>query len=542
MAAASCSGLVAGVLGLAGAASARPSTHATATPIEHLVVIYQENVSFDHYFGTYPRAANTDGTLFQAAPDTPTVNGLLGTLLTANPNKTQPQRLAHDEALTCDQDHDYTAEQRAADHGAMDRFVEYTNRESDGQPLTRGECVTGSTTGPTPEDYAVMDYYDGNTVTALWNYAQHFAMNDNSYGTTYGPSTPGALNLISGETAGAYAVTPGGTRTTDAYAVPNQDGVDGTGTVINDPDGAFDDCSNPTYNRAALTGKNVGDLLNEQHVSWGWFQGGFADCAAASPVGKYTDQQPSPGEATTQDYSAHHEPFQYYASTANPHHTPPASVAEIGHAGPANHQYDLTDFDRALDAGSLPAVSFLKAKKSEDGHAGYSDPLDEQHFLVDTLNELQRSKDWKSTAVVIAYDDSDGWYDHQLAPVVNHSDSTRDALTADGQCSTGSPKLGGEELRCGYGPRLPLLVISPFSKVNAVDGTLTDQTSILRFVEDNWLGGARIDNSFDALAGPIDGMLDFSQPAAKPLFLDPLTGAVASRGAGHGHGHGHGHG
>ncbi|WP_217631263.1 phospholipase C [Modestobacter sp. DSM 44400] len=539
-------------MGLAGPASAHTGpapapTSPAATPIEHLVVLFQENVSFDHYFGTYPNAANTDGTPFQAAPGTPSVNGLTGALLTANPNLTNPQRLAHSEALTCDQDHNYQAEQQAFDRGLMDQFVQYTNRESDGKPLTRGECVTGSTTGATPDDYAVMDYYDGNTVTALWNYAQHFAMSDNSYGTTFGPSTPGALNLISGQTAGAYAVTPAGERTTDDYAVPNQDGIQGTGTVINDPDGAFDSCSNPKYNRAALTGTNVGDLLNEKEVSWGWFQGGFADCSAASEVGKYAEQHPTDAETgkpeTTQDYSAHHEPFQYYESTANPEHTPPASVDEIGHDGQANHQYDLTNFDQALDNGTLPAVSYLKAKKSEDGHAGYSDPLDEQHFIVDTINKLQQSKDWKSTAVVIAYDDSDGWYDHQMSPILNHSQSEEDALSADGECGSGGPTLGGEQLRCGYGPRVPLLVVSPYSKVNAVDSTVTDQTSILRFVEDNWLGGQRIDSSFDALAGPLDGMLDFSKPAAKPLFLDPVTGGVSSRHAQkHGHGDEHGNG
>jgi phospholipase C len=503
-------------LAASGGHPGKQSESQTATPIKHLVVIFQENVSFDHYFGTYPTAANTDGTPFRAAAGTPTVNGLTGALRTDNPNGMNPARLSHSQALTCDQDHEYKAEQLAADRGAMDRFIQYTQKNTCAPPLY------GAT-----DPHLVLDYYDGNTVTGIWNYAQHFAMNDNSYSTTFGPSTPGALNLISGETAGAYAVTPTGTRTTDAYAVPNQQGVDGTGTVINDPDGAYDDCSNPKYNRAALTGQNVGDLLNAKKVSWGWFQGGFADCSANSEIGKYSDQH---GAGTTQDYSAHHEPFQYYKSTANPHHTAPGSVAEIGHDGQANHQYDLTNFDQALSAGTLPAVSFLKAKKSEDGHAAYSDPLDEQHFVVETINKLEQSKDWKSTAVVLAYDDSDGWYDHQLAPLVNHSQSDQDALTGVGECGQGGPKLGGEELRCGYGPRLPLLVISPYSKVNSVDSTLTDQTSILRFVEDNWLGGQRIANSFDRLAGPLDGMLDFSKPNAKPLFLDPDTGAPISRG------------
>jgi len=493
---------------------------ATATPIKHVIVVFQENVSFDHYFGTYPHAANTDGHRFVAAPNTPSVNGLSGSLLTSNPNGMNPARLTPGQALTCDQDHDYTAEQLAADHGAMDKFIQYTQKN-------RCKAPAYGATDP----HLVLDYYDGNTVTALWNYAQHFAMSDNSYGTTFGPSTPGALNLVSGQTAKAYAVSPQGQRTLDAYAVPNQAGIAGTGTVINDPDPAFDKCSNPAYATAALTGKNIGDLLTDKGVSWGWFQGGFGDCAAASEIGKYSRQH---GAGTTQDYSAHHEPFQYYRSTANPAHTPPASLAEVGHAGPANHQYDLSYFGRALQAGKLPAVSFVKAKKSQDGHAGYSDPLDEQHFLVDLVNQVQRSKDWKDTAIVVAYDDSDGWYDHQMSPIVNHSQSTQDALTGTAQCGTGGPTLGGYQLRCGYGPRLPLLVISPFAKVNSVDSSITDQTSILRLIEDNWRTGRIGDGSFDAIAGSLGNLFDFGRPAAKRLFLDPNTGApIRQEGADH---------
>src|SRR5215471_2686079 len=160
----------------------------TATPIQHLVVIFQENVSFDHYFGTYPYATNPPGQpAFHARPGTPTVNGLLNAgLLNNNPNAANPKRLDRvlSQLVTCDQDHGYKDEQTAFDHGLMDKFVE---------TLAGSSCADKS---------IVMDYYDGNVVTALWNYAQHFAMSDNSFSTTFGPSTPGALNLISGQTHG----------------------------------------------------------------------------------------------------------------------------------------------------------------------------------------------------------------------------------------------------------------------------------------------------------------------------------------------------
>ena len=167
-------------------ASAYQVVAPSRTPIKHLVVIFNENESFDHYFGTYPYAANTDGSPFHAKPGTPTVNGLYtkigpngptGPLLTANPNSYNPERLTPAEALTCDQNHDYTPEQEAFDGGKMDKFVQYTQ--------------TDNCTGEYGPPGIVMDYYDGNTVTGLWNYAQNYAMSDNNYDTNFGPSIAG---------------------------------------------------------------------------------------------------------------------------------------------------------------------------------------------------------------------------------------------------------------------------------------------------------------------------------------------------------------
>src|ERR1700761_3300269 len=171
----------------------------TSTPIKHLVVIFQENISFDHYFGTYPKALNPRGEpRFFAKPATPAVNGYTDGLLYNNPNALNtgngngamnPFRLDRSQAATADQDHDYMPEQQAFDAGLMDLFPKYTG--------TPGPPPNGQTTNG-----LVMGYYDGNTVTALWNYAQRFAMSDNSFDTNFGPSTPGAINLISGQLNG----------------------------------------------------------------------------------------------------------------------------------------------------------------------------------------------------------------------------------------------------------------------------------------------------------------------------------------------------
>jgi phospholipase C len=464
----------------------------TRTPIKHLVVIFQENVSFDHYFGTYPHAANRKGEpVFRAQRGTPTVNGLGQSLLNGNPNLADPYRLDRSQAITCDMNHDYRAEQQAYDAGLLDGFVQSTG-------ASYGSC----------NPKTVMNYYDGNTVTALWNYAQHFSMSDNSFGTTFGPSTPGHLNLVSGQTHGASPAS-----------IPNEVS---NGTVIGDPDPTFDDCSGaPTV---ALSGRNIGDLLNAHNVTWGWFQGGFR--ASSSVGGKAVCASSHSNIAGVQvpDYSPHHEPFQYYRSTANPHHLPPSSVGMIGRSDQANHQYDLSDFWRAATAGRMPSVSYLKAAKYQDGHAGYSDPLDEQHFLVGTLNRLQHLPTWKSTAVVIAYDDSDGWYDHVMPPIVNQSsDPGQDALLGAGLCGHAVPSAYQD--RCGYGPRLPLLVVSPFARTNFVDHQVTDQSSILRFIEDNWRVGRIGDQSFDQRAGSLLGLLRFGHAPRNPaLYLDPITG------------------
>ncbi|ATY83772.1 phospholipase [Kyrpidia spormannii] len=460
----------------------------TTTPIKHVVVIFQENVSFDHYFGTYPNAANPPGEpAFTPKPGTPKVNGLTPYLLNHNPNAANPKRLDRSQAVTADMDHGYTAEQAAADGGAMDKFVE--------------------STGAGADKSIVMDYYDGNTVTALWNYAQNYAMSDNSFGTVYGPSTPGALNLIAGQTHGAIGYV-------DGKRVGDIPGKIAHGTLFSDIDPYYDKASSPKA-RMEMVGKNIGDLLNAKGITWGWFQGGFRDTQA---------QHANIAGNKVTDYNPHHEPFQYYRSTANPDHLPPTSVQMIGHTDRANHQYDLTDFWAAAEAGNLPAVSFLKAANYQDGHAGYSDPLDEQHFIVNTINRLQQLPEWNSTAVIISYDDSDGWYDHVMGPLVNGSnDPTYDVLFGKGDA--GTPKLAPYLDRAGYGPRLPLLVISPYAKQNYVDHTLTDQSSILRFIEDNWKLGRIGDGSFDAVAGSLNGMFDFSHgPRVDKLFLDPETG------------------
>jgi phospholipase C len=511
--------------GIVNVQPARAAGGSPATPIQHLVIIFQENISFDHYFGSYPNATNPAGQpQFTPLPNTPSVNGLAGWLMTSNPNSlntangtaaVNPYPLGRSQNLTADQNHNYTPEQAAYHSGIADLF-----------PSQVGVAGTPSTGGTSKG--LVMGYYDGNTVTALWNYAQNFAMSDNSYSSTYGPSTPGAINLIAGQTAGVINNANG----TGAVVSDGSGGL----TMIGDADPVGDVCSTSTGEVNCFSGKNVGDLLNAAGVTWGFFSGGF-DLTVTNPNGTTGCKRSTTSALTAQtkaDYIPHHQPFQYYASTINPNHARPSSISAIGSSDIANHQYDLHDFYDAVSNGNFPAVSYIKAIGVQDGHAGYSSPLDEQQFIVHLINFLQNTPQWSSTAVVIAYDDSDGWYDHQLPPIVNQSSTSMDALTGTGACGDGTTALPGvtpstthAQGRCGFGPRQPLLLISPWSQVNFVDHTLTNQASILRFIEDNWLNGARIGGgSFDVMSNSIINMFNFSQttPGAKKLFLNESTG------------------
>ncbi len=517
----------------------------TRTPIRHVVVLFQENVSFDHYFGTYPHAQNNAGEVyFRALPLTPTVNGLSHELLSNNPNKNaagteqaNPQRLSPAQAYTCSQNHNYGPEQQAVDSGLMDVFPQFTGR------TTSEGCAPDGTT--------VLGYYDGNTVTALWNYAQNFAMSDNYFDATFGPSTPGAVNLISGQTYGGVLYFGSGSSGS-AYPTSYTAGQTVV-TDIGDFDPYLDDCGADAGGTATgsatlrMTGRNIGDLLNAAHLTWGWFQGGFrpttpavlnADGSLVKPAVCASNHTGHPGVPNPQpplitgpdihtavtDYVPHHNPFMMYASTANPHHLPPSSVAAIGTTDQANHNYDTSDFIAALNAGHLPAVSFIKAPAYENGHPGNSDPTSEQNWLVSMVNRIMLSPSWADTAIIITYDDSDGWYDHVNGPIASPSSTPVDALAGPGNC--GKPQGGANPARCGHGPRLPLLVISPWAQPNYVDHHLTNQASVIHFIEDNW-GLGTIDGtpqpngqgSFDHYAGSLEGLFSFQTPPSLQRVL-----------------------
>src|SRR5580704_14468691 len=321
----------------------------TKTPIKHLIVVLNENRSFDHYFGTYPNAINPEGEpIFEPAKNTPrNINNLLSSpaLLDNNPNAnpnvvpsngatvTQPSnganaanpfRLDRTQADTAGQNHSYGPEQKAYDAGKNDLF-----------PLDVGSGTAGAA-GAFGTKGQVMGFFDGNTVTAYWNYAQNFAMSDNAWGDTFGPSTPGLLEMFAGNNNGMVP----GVGTSGNELADGQGGI----TLVGDVDPTFDVCSPGTS--VSSTAKNIGDLLNAADIPWGSFVGGFnlqtindngsTGCSGVNGQGVKAANagrshvSPVTGR-TVNDYVQHHIWFQYFTSTANPTHLRPTSTASIGY-------------------------------------------------------------------------------------------------------------------------------------------------------------------------------------------------------------------
>ena len=269
---------------------------ATKTPIKHVVVIFQENASFDHYFGTYPEALNPSGETqihgrqrYAQGEQSSASEGLED----QNPNSllSLPFRLGPQNAFTCSEDHGYSDEQSAAHAGAMDMFQDTSHTGTGCQSATQGPfAIANPTDSGFPGTFkaapTVMAYFDGNTVTALWNYAQNFAMSDNSFDSVYGPSTNGAINLVSGQTHGAIVETASSAR--NAFAGTGDDARRGvcrqSGHRRRHPVRRY----RPVLRR--LLARHHGEVPRQEHrrpferksVTWGWFAGGFAPTVTAA--------------------------------------------------------------------------------------------------------------------------------------------------------------------------------------------------------------------------------------------------------------------
>ena len=317
----------------------------------------------------------------------------------------------------------------------------------------------------------------------MWHYAQHFAMSDNAYTDTYGPSTPGALEVVSGQTNGMQIVaTTKKPSTLPAVSYYINDGQGGV-TMINDVDPGYDVCSVPA-NQAMMTGKNIGDLLNAAGITWGGFMGGFdlQTTNANGTTGCKRSTHSVVVGSNVVDYIPHHNWFQYYASTANPTHARPSSLSAIGYSlehdgktrDPANHQYGLQDFYDAVKAGNFPSVSYRQA-------AGVPGRPCRLLRSAGRAGRHRRADQLPPAAAGLEEHGGDrrlGRFGRLVRPRLRQAgtipsfDAEADQLDGPGKCGAGTPLAGvdGKPVngRCGPGTRIPFLVISPWAKPNSV--------------------------------------------------------------------------
>jgi phospholipase C len=421
--------------------------------INHIVVIYQENWSFDSLYGRFPGANGLD----QAAATTPQIDQdgkpyatLPQPLNTAFTPAVQDPRFPSDlpvapfdtqkyvgpNQLTGDLVHRYYQEQYQIDGGKMDKFVAW----SDAAGL-------------------VMSYYDATNMPE-GKLAQQFTIMDNFFHAAFGgsffnhqflicacaPTWPEAPQSIVAQLDANGIMTKDGQVTPDGYVV-------NTSYSFNSPHPAA--ITDPNQLMPEQTAPTIGDRLNDANVSWTWYSGGWNNAVAGHPDPLF---------------QFHHQAFAYYANYAD------------GTPGRAAHLRDEDDFYADVADGKLPPVTFIKPLGNDNEHPGYATLFNGQQHVADLVSAIRNSPYWQDTAIIVTYDEHGGRWDHVPPPVVD---------------------------RWGPGSRVPTIVISPFAKKGFVDHTQYDTTAILKLIEERWNLDPLTDR--DARSGDLLTAFDFSQ-------------------------------
>ncbi|MDB5156230.1 MAG: acid phosphatase [Mucilaginibacter sp.] len=430
--------------------NSNPGNKTTINSVNHVVVIYLENHSFDNLYGSFTgakglsdaTAANTTqvdatGTPYASLPAILPVPPTFPTNLPNtyfNIDQYVPANLVTQDVL-----HRYYQEQMQIDGGKMDKYSLYNTSAG----LTQG-------------------YYDTKLLPML-QFASKYVLCDNFYHSAFGGSFLNHQWLIAaasptfpGAPTGIVAtLNPDGTVIKDGQVTP--DGfVVNTSYTVNAPHPAT---TGPNaYDPAKLvpnqTNPTIGDRLSDKSISWAWYSGGWNDALAGNAAATF---------------QFHHQPFAYFAKYAD------------GTQAKKDHLKDETDFIAAAKAGTLPAVSFIKPLGKYNEHPGYANLMDGENHTVELINDVLNGPNGKDAVIIVTYDENGGFWDH-VAP----------------------PKI---DAKWGPGTRVPTIIISPFAKTSYVDHTQYETISILSFIEKRW--GLTPLNDRDKNANPFSTAFTF---------------------------------
>jgi len=281
-----------------------------------------------------------------------------------------------------------------------------------------------------------MGFYDARN-TKLWEYASRYTLADHFFQGAFGGSFLNHFWLVCACTPRYDGAPEAITAKLDDKGVMLKDGaVTPDGYAVNTIHTVFQPHSAKITDKARLLPPvelpNIGDRLSDKNISWAWYSGGWNDALAGHP-------DPS--------FQYHHQPFAYFAKLGD------------GTEARKEHLKDEADFVAAIDAGTLPAVAFYKPIGIENQHPGYATITNADLKAANLITKIENGPQWKSTAIIVTYDENGGFWDHVAPPKAD---------------------------RWGPGTRVPTLVISPYARKHYVDHTVYDTTSILKLIETRW--------------------------------------------------------
>ncbi|HEY4306968.1 MAG TPA: acid phosphatase [Gemmatimonadaceae bacterium] len=423
--------------------STTPTQTADITKVNHIVVIYLENRSFDNMYSEF---AGANGSLLalQAAKQIDASGAAYAQLPQTNDSKI-PTNLANapfniaqyvpPATPTRDLVHRFYQEQMQIDKGKMDKFAQI----SDAQGLSMGYYHTSQM--PLAAEAAKYTLADNFFHSAFGG----SFLNHIFFISAAAPAFPGAPASITAVLDASGNLVTDGAVTPDGYAV-------NTSYSVNQPHPSTAAASTLVPNQTIPT---IGDRLSDKNVTWAWYSGGWNDALAGHPDPLF---------------QFHHQPFIYFSNFAD------------GKQAKTDHLKDEADFIAAANAGTLPAVSFIKPLGMNNEHAGYADIITGENHTMQLIDAVRNGPNWKDAAIIITYDENGGFWDHVAPPTVD---------------------------KWGPGTRIPAIIVSPFAKKGFVDHTQYETVSILSFIEKRY--GLTPLAHHDSLAANMTAAFDFSQ-------------------------------